>query len=79
MPSVDLKKMHNVRVVTEFYLGENEDCSPRDCNSESSENLLKRGREESQYLYDFGEGGVRAIKHVFFQKVSASYEEQASP
>lgn len=72
MPSVDLKKMHNVRVVTEFYLGENEDCSPRDCNSESSENLLKRGREESQYLYDFGEGGVRAIKHRFLQIVSAS-------
>ena len=72
MLSVDFKKMHNVRVVTEFYLGENEDCSPTDSNSESSENLLKRGREESQYLCDFGEGGVHAIKHRFIQIVSAS-------
>ena len=40
--------MQNVRVVTEFYLEENEDCSPGDSNSESSENVLKRGREESQ-------------------------------
>ena len=50
MPSVDFKKMHSVRVVTEFYLGENEDCSPKDSRSESSENLLRRGREESQYI-----------------------------
>ena len=64
--------MQNVRVVTEFYLEENEDCSPRDSNSESSENVLKRGREESQYLCDFGEGGIHVIKHRFFQMVSAS-------
>lgn len=43
--------------------------------------------EEGQYLCDFGEEGVQAIKHTsFLQKVSASlvkvtacHEEQVSP
>lgn len=26
----------------------------------------------SIYIYDFGEGGIHAIEHIFFQKVSAS-------
>ena len=24
-----------------------------------------------KYIYDFGEGGIHSIKHIFFQKVSA--------
>ena len=35
------KKMHDVRI--KFYLGQNEDCSPGDSTSESSERLLQRG------------------------------------
>ena len=32
--------------------------------------MLQRGREEGQYMCDFGEGGVRAIKHRFLQKIA---------
>jgi len=35
----------------------------------------KRGwSAEIQYRHDFGEGGIHAIKHIFFQKVSTSLE-----
>ena len=53
--------------------------SPRESISDSSEKLLQRGRGEGQYICDFSEGGVRAIKHTFLQKVAASHEEQMSP
>ena len=56
-----------------FYLGQSQDYSPGDIISDSSEKLLQRGRREGQYICDFGEEGVHAIKHIFFlQKVSAS-------
>jgi len=29
-----------------------------------------------QYICDFGEGGVHATKHTFWQRVAASLEEQ---
>ena len=47
-----------------FYLGENENCSPGDSISDSSEKLLQRGKEESQYLCDFGEGRVHTTKYM---------------
>ena len=47
-----------------FYWGQNEDYSPEDSISDSSEKLLQRGKEESQYLCDFGEGGVHTTKYV---------------
>ena len=28
--------------------------------------LLQRGRGEGQYICDFGEGGVHAIKYIYF-------------
>ena len=34
--------------------------------SDSSERLLQRGRGEGQCMCDFGEGRVRAVKHIFF-------------
>ena len=40
--------------------------------TDSSEKLLQRGREEGQYMCDFSDGRVYAIKHVFFQNFSAS-------
>ena len=49
-----------------FYLEQNEDYSLKDNISDSSEKLLQRGRGEGQYIVDFGEGGVHAIKHIFF-------------
>ena len=33
---------------------------------DGSEKLLQRGRREGQYMYDFGEEGVHAIKYLFF-------------
>ena len=60
-------------------MGQNEDYSSGDRISDSSEKLLQRGRGEGQYICDFSEGGVRAIKHTFLQKVAASHEEQMSP
>ena len=44
-----------------FYLGQYEDYSLGDNTSDSSEELLRQG--EGQYVQDFGEGGVHAIKH----------------
>ena len=42
--------------------------------------VFVRSRREGQYTYDFSEGGVHTIGHIFFvQKVSASHEEQSSP
>ena len=49
-----------------FYLGQNEDGSPGDSIPDSSEKLLQRGRGEGQYIRDFGEEGIHAIKHIFF-------------
>lgn len=36
--------------------------------------LLQRGREEGQYMCDFG-GGVHAIKHQFLQKIATGLME----
>ena len=49
-----------------FYWGQNEDYRPGDSISLSSEKVLQRGRVEGQYICNFGEGGVHAIKHIFF-------------
>jgi hypothetical protein len=75
--------MHNVRV--KFYLGQKKDCSLGDSTSDGSEKLLQRGRGDGQYICDFGEGGVHAIRHIFLQistslmRVTASHEGQSSP
>ena len=61
---VDLK-MHNVRVVS-FIWGQNEDYSPGDSTSDSSEKLLQRDMREGQYLCDLGEGRILAVKQIFF-------------
>ena len=54
-----------------FYLGQkNENWSPEDSTSDSSEKLLQRGRGKGQYICDFGEERIHAVKHMFFQKVS---------
>ena len=57
-------KMHNVKAVIKFYLQQNEDYSLRDSISDSFEKLLQS--RESQYICDFGEGEVHAIKHLLF-------------
>ena len=56
-----------------FYLGQNEDCSPGDSTSDSSEKQLRALKQWAGHSRrDFGEGRAHMIKHIFFQKVSAS-------
>ena len=40
-------------------------------NRETAEKQLQRGRREDQYLCDFGERGIYAIKLRFFQRFPA--------
>ena len=81
----DVKK-HALSLRIKFYLGQNEDCSPEYCTSDSSEKLLPREGGGGQCIHDLGEGGVHTVKHMFFQKASASlvkrsasHEERLSP
>ena len=69
-----------------LFEGQNEDHMLGDSISESSEKLLQRSNEEGEYMHNFGERRIEAIKHIFFQKFSASlmkfsanHEEQSSP
>ena len=39
---------------------------------QKAETLFRRGGGEGQYIRDFGEGRIHAIKHIFSQRVSAS-------
>ena len=52
-------------------LGHNEDCGRGDSTSNSPEKLLQRGRMKGQYMFNFGEEGIHAIKHIFFQNFPA--------
>ena len=79
------KKCITWELPVKFSLGQNEDCSLRDNTADSSEKWLQRDRGKGQYICDFREGKVHAIKHMFFQKVSAllvrppvSHNEQSS-
>ena len=47
-----------------FYLGQNEDYSPGDSISDSSEKLLQRGGGKVRVLYDFSEGGTCSQAHI---------------
>lgn len=48
-----------------FYLGQNEDYSLRDEVSDSSEDLLQRSGGKVTVAYDFSEGGIPSVKHIF--------------
>ena len=66
LTAADLKKCTVWELRIKFYLGENENYSSGDSISGSSEKLLQRRNGGGQYICDFGEGGVYAIKHIFF-------------
>ena len=77
---VDLKKYTTWKLQVKSYPGQNEDFSPGDSISDSSEKLLQRDSGEGQYVCDFGEGGVHALKNIFFlQKVFTVLKDHASP
>ena len=60
-------------------MGQNEKYRLGDSPSDTSEDLFQRGKLGGQYICDFSERGIYAIKHTFLQKVAASHEEQMSP
>ena len=39
---------------------------------QKAETLFRRGGGEGQYIRDFGEGRIHAMKAIFFQKFSTS-------
>ena len=65
--------MHNVRVVNDVFIW----CKMRTAARETApqitlRNSSKEARGKIQYICDFGEGGMHATKHIFFQKLSTS-------
>ena len=72
------KKKKCTKLWVKLYLGQREDYSPGNSISDSSEELLQRGKGEGQYICDFGEGGYGAVKHTFWQRVATSYNEVAA-
>ena len=77
IPYVGLKNAQFKSCKLSLIWGQNEDCSPECSTSESSEKLLQRCKEKSQYIRDFGEGGIHASAHIFL-KFSASHKKQSS-
>ena len=63
-----------------FYLGQNENCSPRVSTSESSERLLSRVFSRGRSVYKIlVKGKFSAIKHSFYKRFHASHKELMSP
>ena len=62
-----------------FYLGQNEDFSLGDSTSDSSEKLLQRGRGGKLIYVTLVKGDFSAIKHLSYERFSASQEELMSP
>ena len=68
-------KIHNARLVT--YLRPNEDYSPGNSLSDSSERLHKRGSGVSICTILVKEG-IHVIKHTLWQKVATSHKKVAA-
>ena len=66
------KKCRPLEFQVKVYVGQNKDYSLGDSTSYSSEKLLQRGRSQGQYICDFGEGRVHAIKNIFLAKATRS-------
>ena len=62
-----------------FIWGQNEDCSPGDSTSDSSEKLLQRGCGGRSMHMILVKGAFHAIQHFTYKRCSASHEELMSP
>ena len=80
--------MHKLNLTVKFYWRQNENCSLGGSISDTSEKLLQRGKGESQYICDFGEGKCMCTQaHKLFAekfaasflKVTSSHKEQMPP
>ena len=67
---VNLKKMHNVRVVSLVLFGATRDCSLGDPTA-ALRSFSKESGGKGQHICDFSEGGIHWIQDVFSQKLSA--------
>ena len=52
----------------EFYLGQNEDCSPGGSISDSSERLLQSGSGGKSIYKDLVKGEFNTMKHTFYKR-----------
>ena len=65
--------MHNVRDVSEVFIWRKMRTAAQETAPQIAlRNSSKEARGKIQYICDFGEGGMHATKHIFFQKLSTS-------
>ena len=69
--------MNNSRV--KFYLGQNEDCSPGDSISDSSERLLQSGRGGRSIYKVLVKGEFNTMKHSIYKRFFVSHENLMPP
>ena len=60
------KKSITWELWVKLYMGQNGDCSPGESTSDSSKKLLQISKGESNCIWNFDEGVIHAIKHIFF-------------
>ena len=60
-----------------FYLGQNEDCSPEDSTSDSSERPLQRGTGQRSVYKLLVKREFRAIKCLLYRRFPASHQREA--
>ena len=69
--TVDLEK----RTTLKFYLWQNEDSGPEDSTSDSLRDCYREAEGKGQYISDFAEEAIHAIRHTFVRKISTSFVE----
>ena len=69
--TVDLEKC----TTWKFYLWQNEDSGPEDSTSDSLRDCCREAEGKGQYISDFAEEAIHAIRHTFVWKVSTSFVE----
>ena len=74
-----LKRCTMWAFLVKFSLGKNEDGSPEDSASDSSERLLQKGSGERSTYKILMKGEFNAIKHLLYKRFSVSHMELMSP
>ena len=66
--SVDLKKMHNMSCKLIFIWGKIRTAAQETAPQKALRNFSQETGGKCQYISDFGDGGVYAIKHIFCKR-----------
>ena len=72
-----LKRCTTWELQVKFYLEQNEDCSPEDSTSDSSERLLQRGTGQRSIYKLLVKREFKAIKCLLYRRFSASHQREA--